>query len=91
MSESMDDIIITNRRLIYFDNTLLLYDTMHEVQLTHIRGVEATKRGIFQNLLNYGTLWFDTGGSSVSGARTIPLVPHPQRKAKTIMHLLEMK
>ena len=91
LSEGMDDVIITNKRLIFLDACLWYCDDMHEVALERIRAVEARKHGVLQNLLRYGSLWFDTGGSEIRSGRIIPLVPHPHRKAKLITDLLEMK
>lgn len=91
LSEGMDDVVITNKRLIFLDAHLWFRDDMHEVTLDRVRAVEARKHGLLQNLLRYGTLWFDTGGSEIKSGRIIPLVPHPHSKAKMITDLLEMK
>lgn len=90
LSDGMDDVIITNKRIIFLDSSLWLRDDMHEIALGQIRAVEARKRNILQNTLRYGSLWFDTGGSSMGGGKVIPLVPHPHRKAKEILELLKM-
>jgi len=90
LSDGMDDVIITDKRIIFLDSSLWLRDDMHEIALERIRAVEARKRGILQNIFHYGSLWFDTGGSSMSGGKVIPLVPHPHRKAKEILELLKM-
>ena len=90
LSDGMDDVIITDKRIIFLDSSLWLRDDMHEIALGQIRAVEARKRGIVQNIFHYGSLWFDTGGSSMGGGKVIPLVPHPHRKAKEILELLEM-
>jgi uncharacterized membrane protein YdbT with pleckstrin-like domain len=91
LSEGMDDVIITNKRLIFLDAHLLFRDDMHEVSLDRIRALEARKRGFVQNILRYGSIWFDTGGSEIKSGRIIPLVPHPHSKVKLITDLLEMK
>lgn len=91
LSEAMVDVIITNRRLIFLQDSLLFQDDMHEVSLERIRAIEALKHGILQNVFRYGSLWFDTGGSSIKSGRIIRLVPHPHSKAKEIMQLMELK
>lgn len=90
MSEAMVDIILTNKRFIFMRDSLLLHEDMHELSLDRIRAVEAREHGIIQNILRYGSIWFDTGGSDI-GTRIITLIPHPHRKAKAIMQLLQMK
>lgn len=90
LSDGMDDVIITDKRIIFLDSSLWLCDDMQEITLGQIRAVEARKHGILQNIFHYGSLWFDTGGSAVGGGKVIPLVPHPHRKAKEILALLEM-
>ena len=90
LSDGMDDVIITDKRIIFLDSSLWLRDDMQEIALGQIRAVEARKRGILQNVFHYGSLWFDTGGSAIGGGKVIPLVPHPHRKAKEILALLEM-
>jgi hypothetical protein len=92
MSEGMVDIIFTSKRIIYFRDSLFFCEDMHELTLKTIRAVEAQERGILQNILRYGNLWFDTGGSDIAEkGRILSLVPHPHRKAKSIMKLLKMK
>lgn len=91
LSEAMIDVIITSKRLLFLQSNLWLNDDMHEVALERIRAVEAHKHGIVQNLLRYGELWFDTGGSDIESGRLIQLVPHPHTKAKRIMQLLNMR
>lgn len=90
LSDGMDDVIITDRRIIFLDSSLWFRDDMQEIALAQIRAVEARKRGILQNIFHYGSLWFDTGGSAIGGGKVIPLVPHPHRKAKEILALLKM-
>ena len=87
----MVDVIITNKRLILLQGTLWVSDDMHEVHLSRIRAVEAHKHGLLQNILGYGSLWFDTGGSDIESGRMIRLVPHPHRKAREIMKLFKFR
>jgi len=87
LSEYMMDIVITTKRFIFLRCNLFLSDDAHEISLDRILAVEAKKRGLIQNILSYGTLWFDTGGTSDKGP-TIPLVPHPHHTVKEVMSLL---
>ncbi|MCA9370657.1 MAG: PH domain-containing protein [Candidatus Peregrinibacteria bacterium] len=83
-SEQMIDIIVTNQRIIYFDDYLFTCDDEHEIPLHKIAAVEVQQHGIIQNMLNYGILWFDTGGGSTDMKRSIPHVPQPDELAKVI-------
>ena len=90
LSESMEEVIVTNKRFIFLETHLWSSDTTHEVTLERILAVEARKRGFFQNLLRYGSLWFDTGGTDTASS-LIPLIPHPHAKAREILALLSSK
>jgi hypothetical protein len=87
LSESMEDVIITNRRFIYLESNLWSMDEMQEISLGEIKGVEAQRRGLLQNIFRYGRMSFDTGGTDMN-ARTFNLIPHPDRKARLITNLL---
>ena len=91
LSESIIDIIVTTKRIIYLEDSLFLSYTKHDIALERIRAVEARENGIVQNILSYGDLWFDTGGSDITGGTVIHYVPHPHTQEKQIMKLLEMK
>jgi hypothetical protein len=88
MSESMYDIFVTTERVIYFDDRLFLSNNEHEVPLHRIAGIEADQQGLIQNIFDYGTLWIDTGGSTVDLKRSIPLAPHPEDLTELIAQLV---
>ncbi len=78
LSESLDKIIITNRRLMRVQYRLIFHEDILEVSFEKMKTVDARKHGFLQNLLHYGTLYFETKLAAV------PLVPHPNRVAKII-------
>lgn len=84
----MEDVIITNHRFIYLESNLWSMDEMQEISLREIKGVEAKKHGLLQNIFRYGRISFDTGGTDMN-ARTFNLIPHPDRKARLITSLLQ--
>jgi uncharacterized membrane protein YdbT with pleckstrin-like domain len=91
LSEYMEDVIITTKRIIYLETCIFFCDDTHEIPFERVTGVEARKHGILQNLLGYGSIWIDTGGNtSLDVARIIPRVPHPDRIVKEILHALEV-
>ena len=61
LGEAMEDIIITNHRIIWIVESLFQVDEQRQIPLEKIKGVEALKNGIAQNVLGYGSIWFDTG------------------------------
>ncbi len=85
LSESLDKIIITNRRLMRVQYRLIFHEDILEVSFEKMKTVEARKRGFIQNLLHYGTLYFETKLAAV------PLVPHPNRIAKVIQEVMMAK
>jgi hypothetical protein len=89
LSEEMLDIIVTNKRILFFDDCLFFCDDEHEVPLHKVAAVEARQRGILQNILNYGTIWFDTGGGVMDLKRTIPYVHQPDHVAGLIADILD--
>lgn len=91
LSEAMEDIIITTRRIIWIKEALYQTDDMRQIPLDKIQGVETKKHGLSQTILQYGTLWFDTGGTVTSDENAImDLVPHPNSVARDINQLLKL-
>ena len=89
LSEEVFDIIVTTKRILYFDDCLFFCDDEHEVPLHKVSAVEAQKRGILQNILNFGTMWFDTGGGVMDLKRSIPYVSKPDHISEIIADMLE--
>ena len=85
LSESLDKIIITNRRLLRVQYRLIFHEDILEVSFEKMKTVDAQKHGLMQNLLHYGTLYFETKLAAV------PLVPHPNRIAKIIQEAMQMQ
>lgn len=91
LSEAMEDIIITDKRVIWMKELLFCCNEMRQIQLQNIQGVESRKRGLSQTILGYGTVWFDTGGTETSDENArMDMVPHPNRIARQINQLREL-
>ena len=84
MSEEMVDIIVTSDRVIYFNDCLFTCDDEHEVPLNKVTAVKVEQHGIWQNILNYGTVWFDTGSGTLDLKRSVPNVPKPEEVGRII-------
>lgn len=90
LGEAMEDIIITNHRIVWMVEKLYQLDEQRQIPLDQIRGVEAVKTGFFQNFFGYGSIWFDTGGTTTKDENAIiHQVPQPNVIAQDINALLE--
>ncbi|MDO8648869.1 MAG: hypothetical protein Q7R81_03735 [Candidatus Peregrinibacteria bacterium] len=85
LSEGLDKIIITNRRLMRVQYRIIFHEDILEISFDKMKTVDARKHGFIQNILHYGTLIFE-----VNKAR-VPLVPHPNRIAKIIQDAMQEK
>jgi hypothetical protein len=85
LSEELDRIIITNKRLIRLKYRLIIQEDILEVSFEKMKTVDAVKKGILQNFLHYGTLVFESKLASVQ------FVPHPNRVAKVIQEAMMQK
>ncbi len=85
LSEQLDSIIITNKRLLRLKYRLLIQEDNLEVSFQKMKTVDVVKKGFLQNILHYGTLVFETKLASVS------YIPHPNDVAKTIQEAMAMK
>lgn len=78
LGESMTHIVVTNRRVLRLRERVFLREEMLEVSYDKMKTVEASKRGLLQTILRYGSLHFE-------GDKTIiTLVPHPNSVARDI-------
>ncbi|MBI2636352.1 hypothetical protein HYW84_03445 [Candidatus Peregrinibacteria bacterium] len=82
LSEALDRIIITNKRLLLIQYRLIFHEDILEISFDKMKTVEARKHGFIQNLFHYGTLIFETNKASVR------LVPHPNRVARIIQEAM---
>ncbi|MBU0767360.1 PH domain-containing protein [Patescibacteria group bacterium] len=89
MSEAMLDIFVTTDRVIYFDDNLCLCDDEHEIPLEKVAAVEVNQHGLLQNILDYGIIWFDTGGGVQDINRSVPNVPHPDKVSEIIAKVVK--
>lgn len=78
LSDSLDRIIVTNKRLLRLNYRLIFHEDILEISFDKMKTVDARKEGFLQNLLHYGTLTFESKLASIG------LVPHPNRMARVI-------
>ncbi len=84
LGETISQIVITNRRVVRFHDVILLREDMMEVSFEKMKTVEASKHGVLQSILNYGTLHFEN-------AAHIEYVPHPNSAVRDIQQAMGMR
>lgn len=84
LGEAISQIVITSRRVVRFHDVILLREDMMEVSFEKMKTVEASKRGLLQSVLNYGTLHFEN-------AAHIEYVPHPNSAVRDIQQAMGMR
>lgn len=84
LCESSAHIVITDHRVVFLHDRLFIDEQMTEYAFEKMKTVEASKRGILQTILRYGSLKFE-------GGTGIRLVPHPNRVVKDIEQAMGMK
>lgn len=75
--------ILTNERLLSISQSKLLMRTINELPLRNIQNVSHTKKGLFQMLLDYGSVEIQTAGSTT--AMTLKNVEHPYKVQQKIL------
>jgi hypothetical protein len=84
LSNQLYDILVTDQRVVYYDDSILGYDDEHEIFLEKVAKVHVQHDGALQKLFGYGTLWFEAPEGFIALKRSIPFVPHPQEVKSTI-------
>ena len=85
IGKSLSLIVITDRRIVCFDDILIVREDLTDVSFDRMKSVEARKHGVLQYALNYGSLLFEGGGKG-----RIDYVPHPSSMARDIVQAMGM-
>lgn len=85
LGDAIDCILITNKRLIRLQYRPLFHEDILEISFEKMKTVDARKTGILQNVLRYGTLYFESKLASV------PYVSHPNNVAHVIQEAMNAK
>ena len=72
-------VLITNYRVVGVDKSVFFRDSKNSVDLSKIQDIRKVQNGIFENILNFGTLTI-----ILSGTHDITLVPRPDYQFKKI-------
>jgi len=80
--------ILTDERLLSISQSRLLMRTINELPLRNIQNVSHTKKGLFQMLLDYGSVEIQTAGSTT--AMVLKNVEHPYRVQQKVLAKQEL-
>lgn len=75
-------IMLTNHRIVEVDRSLFLRDSKNSIDISNVQDIEKKQSGLFQNLLNFGSLVIYLSGSSAPSV--IDMVPRPEYQYKKI-------
>jgi hypothetical protein len=75
-------VILTNHRIVEVDKSLFLRDSKNSIDISNVQDIEKKQSGIFQNLLNFGSLVVYLSGSSAP--TVIDMIPRPEYQYKKI-------
>lgn len=78
-------VIVTDRKVHNIKKTLLAYDEHESVDLWVLQDIHKSQRGLFQNLLNFGTLTLEAQDTHIR----LHFTPCIQQRYKELMHLRE--
>ena len=79
--------IVSEQRVVDIDQTGLLFHEISELNIETIEDVTGQIKGVFGNLLNYGTVYIQTAGATERFE--FDNVPNPEYIAKVILELYE--
>jgi len=82
-----DALIMTDRRLLYIEQTLLLSYAVREALLSNVQNVRSTSKGLLASLLHYGHLLIETAARQMD--ISFGPIPHPEKAQQDIMARLE--
>ncbi len=78
-----DALILTDQRLVYIEQQILISQTQHETELSRVQNVRSVVRGLVATVLHYGTIEVETaarGSDIIFGP-----IPQPQKAQNEIM------
>lgn len=82
-----DALLVTNQRLIYIEQTILLSRVVREALLSNVQNVRSSSKGLLASLLRYGHLLIETAAREMD--ISFGPIPNPQKAQQEIMALLE--
>lgn len=87
LNDELDIIVVTDRRVISHEQIDLFHRQVSETNVTQIEDVKGVEKGLFQNLLHYGTLEIMTSSNDVFF--TLNYVDRPYENARKLLDLRE--
>jgi len=87
LNHELDFYIITNNRIIWVEQKTFLDRNVSETNLWQVQEVNSNTKGLFANLLNYGTLFIQTAGSKQN--LKMDFAPDPINQARKILNIVD--
>ncbi|MDD3646389.1 MAG: hypothetical protein PHH06_03195 [Candidatus Gracilibacteria bacterium] len=87
LNSELDMYIVTNKRIIGVDQISFLDRQVSECSLKDVQEVNSNTKGLFANLLNYGSLTIQTAGNASNFHMSI--VPDPLKCARQILNIVD--
>ncbi len=81
--------VVTNERVIKFEQDGLFNRTVAELRLLKVQDVSATTRGLLSTFLNFGEVRLETAGEESELTFTFHQVPGPSVVSEKILHLAD--
>lgn len=82
-----DALIMTDRRLIYVEQTILFSLSVREALLSNVQNVRSSTKGLPASIFRYGNLLIETAARQMD--ISFGPIPHPQEAQQDIMSRLE--
>lgn len=87
INHELDLFVVTNNRIIWVEQISFLNRTVSEANLGQIQEVNSKTKWILANLLNFGTLWVQTAGSTQT--MTMAYVPKCMPCQRKILNIVD--
>ncbi|QFR39740.1 hypothetical protein A9Q91_06050 [Candidatus Gracilibacteria bacterium 28_42_T64] len=87
LNHELDLYIITNNRIIGVEQKSFLDRKVSETNLGQVQEVNSSTKGVFSNLLNYGTLFIQTAGSQQN--LKMDFAPDSMQEARKILNIVD--
>ncbi len=85
LNEELDIIIVTNERVVAHDQIDLFHRQISETNIAQIQDVKGVEKGVWGNMLHYGTIEIQTAARAI--IFTIKHANRPYQKARDILDI----
>lgn len=87
LNHELDMYIVTNNRIIGVEQISFLNRKVTECNLGQVQEVNSETKGFFANVLNYGTIYIQTAGSSAN--LKMDFAPDPLQSSRKVLNIVD--